>query len=897
MAQRFRDAVIGSFGDLHCLAGFKTPASAGTPFRLDEGYSEETRSQSEGEAAARAASVTAEESEQHVALSSLPDWVLALTEEGRSEFAFAILRSLRTSSIAAIVERLNSRLHLDPVLHLPPEVTFQILSYLDPETVLRASTLSKTWRTRAVDSQLWKLLFRYEGWASTPWKVRQYEEAQNKRKAEAAERRTEVLARRTRVRRAESSEERHASKKRVREQRMMKDGSRDRPVPMSLDGATDGAQAWAEQHGIIEADDSPSEDRMQDISYDRLPQTRTGTSDWNFFSIADGLMVSSPTSELKNASAISSLLPPAKPSLLLDQGLDVRVNWHYLYKQKRRLEENWNDCRFKNFQLPHPDHKDEAHSECVYTIQYSGKYLVSGSRDRTVRIWDLDTQRLTVPPLRGHGASVLCLQFDERPEQDIVVTAGSDCHVIIWRFSDGQIIKRLDNAHSESVLNLRFDDTFLITCSKDKTIKVWNRKALLPTDDAYPRARIASAKLPSYIIDIEKVSPTDHIYFKPLPEYMLLMTLDGHSAAVNAIQILDGQIVSASGDRTIKVWDVRTGSCLMTMQGHTKGIACVQFDGKRIVSGSSDETVRIFDRATGAEVGCLKGHSNLVRTVQAYFGDLSGAEVELETQARESDRRFWMNDLGVAARPSQRQKRGENDILAYGAKLPPGGGGNRWSRIVSGSYDETVIIWRKTPNGGKWFPAKRLRQNEARGLAGGRPRAGAPAAGAQVPNTQQGHQAVNGAQAGGQANPPSVTLAQMLQAHATSLLTPSNILPTPLPTPTAPGTQPLHQQITNHAQAAAIQQHLPVVNTAQAGQQQPNAPHGAAHHHHHHPHHHHAGANNAGGQAGGNSPRVFKLQFDARRIVCCSTDPVIVGWDFANGDPELELVSQFFGEG
>lgn len=84
MAQRFRDAVISSFGDLHCMAGFKTPASAGTPFRLDEGYSEETRSQSEGEAAARAASATAEESEQHVALSSLPDWVLALTEEGRS---------------------------------------------------------------------------------------------------------------------------------------------------------------------------------------------------------------------------------------------------------------------------------------------------------------------------------------------------------------------------------------------------------------------------------------------------------------------------------------------------------------------------------------------------------------------------------------------------------------------------------------------------------------------------------------------------------------------------------------------------------------------------------------------------------------------------------------------
>jgi F-box and WD-40 domain protein 1/11 len=41
--------------------------------------------------------------------------------------------------------------------------------------------------------------------------------------------------------------------------------------------------------------------------------------------------------------------------------------------------------------------------------------------------------------------------------------------------------------------------------------------------------------------------------------------------------------------------------------------------------------------------------------------------------------------------------------------------------------------------------------------------------------------------------------------------------------------------------------------------------------------------------------RVFKLQFDARRIICCSQDPKIVGWDFANGDAEIEEAAGFFG--
>jgi F-box and WD-40 domain protein 1/11 len=39
---------------------------------------------------------------------------------------------------------------------------------------------------------------------------------------------------------------------------------------------------------------------------------------------------------------------------------------------------------------------------------------------------------------------------------------------------------------------------------------------------------------------------------------------------------------------------------------------------------------------------------------------------------------------------------------------------------------------------------------------------------------------------------------------------------------------------------------------------------------------------------------VFKLQFDAHRIICCSQTSVIVGWDFNNGDPELMEVSKFF---
>jgi len=871
------------------------PASALSVSRFDEGYSEDTRSQSGSDMAMRNDGHLTDADWEPDSPLHLPDWVLALSDHERSDFAYAILRSLRTSSIANIVEKLNPLLHLDPVTHLPPEITFQILSYLSPETLLRASTLSRAWRYRVLDSPLWKLLFRLEGWNSNFPQIRAYEEGARQRRVECREK-----ERKTRPRASEDMDcDKPFSKKRLRQRPLFSDGPASESnmlntlEPLSIRGST-GPSAWSEQHGLVEADESPvtkAEDRMEDIAF-RDPSS---------------LPASPETMRTRtSAFATTSSSPPVQPSLLLP-GPETKVNWQFLYKQKRRLEDNWDAGKFSNFQLPHPDHPEEAHTECVYTIQYSGKYLVSGSRDKTIRIWNLDTFRLVHPALVGHTASVLCLQFDDRPEQDIVISGGSDCRVMLWRFSTGRIIREMEKAHSESVLNLRFDDRFLVTCSKDKTIKVWNRKEMLPTDDTYPSSTMKSgARFPSYIINMQEQVETQSLRFQPLPPYSLIMTLEGHGAAVNAIQILDGQIVSASGDRSVRVWDVRTGACTRTFSGHSKGIACVQFDGRRIVSGSSDETVRIFDRATGAEVACLSGHTNLVRTVQAQFGDLPGNEEELEAEAKAVDRNFFeaqsrgllSTDLSLSQRRARNAgSRDPTAIFAYGAKLPPGGGGSKWAKIVSGSYDETVIIWKRGADGA-WEKSKTLYQNDAVRAAGGRPRrpvvqaashpnagnpTNQPALHVPAPGQQNQFQALaQQAQAQAQAAHNLAQQAQALHAASQAVHTTTAPMHHPNTGPTAPtGADPT--QATGPVTAAPPG--TPVAN---------NTP---PHHHHHHHHHHHpphplAPPNNSQGT----NSRVFKLQFDARRIICCSQDPTIVGWDFANHDQDIIVASQFFGD-
>jgi WD40 repeat protein len=81
----------------------------------------------------------------------------------------------------------------------------------------------------------------------------------------------------------------------------------------------------------------------------------------------------------------------------------------------------------------------------------------------------------------------------------------------------------------------------------------------------------------------------------------------------------DGKtLVSASADKTVKLWEVATGKELATLKGHTANIWCVAFrpDGKMLASGDGDDTIgtiKLWDTATRKEIASLRGHKALVK--------------------------------------------------------------------------------------------------------------------------------------------------------------------------------------------------------------------------------------------------------------------------------------------
>jgi hypothetical protein len=90
-------------------------------------------------------------------------------------------------------------------------------------------------------------------------------------------------------------------------------------------------------------------------------------------------------------------------------------------------------------------------------------------------------------------------------------------------------------------------------------------------------------------------------------------SLVGHASYVSACAVTpDGRrMVSASGDRTLKVWDLGIGALLVTLTGHTNWVsACaVTPDGRRVVSASGDRTLKVWDLRTGALLATLEGHA------------------------------------------------------------------------------------------------------------------------------------------------------------------------------------------------------------------------------------------------------------------------------------------------
>nr|XP_006813605.1 PREDICTED: mitochondrial division protein 1-like [Saccoglossus kowalevskii] len=92
--------------------------------------------------------------------------------------------------------------------------------------------------------------------------------------------------------------------------------------------------------------------------------------------------------------------------------------------------------------------------------------------------------------------------------------------------------------------------------------------------------------------------------------------LQGHMDAVHCLAFDNRRIISGSLDRTIRVWDIRSGRSIRKMYGHKGGVLCIQFDTERIISGSWDMTIMVWDIIKFNRLAVLTGHKGSVSDIK-----------------------------------------------------------------------------------------------------------------------------------------------------------------------------------------------------------------------------------------------------------------------------------------
>lgn len=155
--------------------------------------------------------------------------------------------------------------------------------------------------------------------------------------------------------------------------------------------------------------------------------------------------------------------------------------------------------------------------------------LASGSDDKLIRLWDINTGKCMPTPLVGHHNYVYSLAFS--PKGNMLVSGSYDEAVFLWDVRTARLMRSLP-AHSDPVSSVDFvrDGTLIASCSSDGLIRIWDAgtgqclKTLVHEDNA----------------------AVTSVRFSPNGKFVLAATLDS----------------------SLRLWNYVEGRCVKTYQGH-----------------------------------------------------------------------------------------------------------------------------------------------------------------------------------------------------------------------------------------------------------------------------------------------------------------------------------------
>jgi WD40 repeat protein len=305
-----------------------------------------------------------------------------------------------------------------------------------------------------------------------------------------------------------------------------------------------------------------------------------------------------------------------------------------------------------------------------------GRHAVSASRDRTLKVWDLEAGR-NQRTLVGHISAVLAVAVTGDGKH--IISGSAEGAVKVWDLESGCELRSFVG-HTGAITAIAvLSDRYFVSSSFDTTVKVWElesgRELRTLSGHKYFVNTVAVTRDGKHIVS---GSFDRAVKLWDSESGRELRTFAGHKFEVCAVAVMpDGKhIVSGSRDDTVKLWDVESGRELRTF-GHKSAInaLAVTPDGLHAVSASYDGTVRVWDIESGSELRTL-GHKNEVRAVTVT------PDGKYIVSASDQMLKLW--NLNCEYECLRARHKG----AVYAVIVTPDG-----QHVISASYDRTIKVW------------------------------------------------------------------------------------------------------------------------------------------------------------------------------------------------------------
>ncbi|KAH9487249.1 Vegetative incompatibility protein HET-E-1 [Psilocybe cubensis] len=318
----------------------------------------------------------------------------------------------------------------------------------------------------------------------------------------------------------------------------------------------------------------------------------------------------------------------------------------------------------------------EGHEHWVWSVAFSpdGRHIVSGSLDKTLRLWDAQTREQIGAPLEGHQDWVWSVAFS--PDGKHIVSGSRDSTLRLWNAETREQIGAPFEGHQSFVQSVAFSPNgrHIISSSDDKTLRLWDAETgkqigapFVGHQDSMqsvvfsPDGRcIVSGSYDQTLQMWDAKSRQQSIPFK------------GQHGLVQCIAFSpDGRhIVSSLHNKTLRIWDARTRKQIgIPFEGHQDWVRAVAFspDGRRIVSGSDDKTLKLWDAKTEEQIGIpLEGNQNFLQSISFPLSGrpiisslqnktLKSPDAKIKEQVRIPIKGHLDNILSIAFSPNGRQ--------------------------------------------------------------------------------------------------------------------------------------------------------------------------------------------------------------------------------------------------